>query len=217
MYILSSHFDSDMAVARVSELLALGESLDRLAEKLHVPPDHPALTTGIKPANFKKLLNEMEKIVEHNRLQKQIEAVRGGQKLSRFLGKGYAERQVVKLQEEQRKLGSLLEAPRWFYKQERTWLLSAIRDYALDTAKNMEADWIDSDDNEGSLKAPIALMFERGDAKLIKAVIGEMDKPLRDVDPLFVLQQMDGHRSLVFNFKTSLVTYFEPVRETHQG
>ncbi len=217
MYILCSHFEPDLAVARVSELLALEGSPERLAEKLHIAADDTNLVNGIKPASFKRLQAEMEKIIQYHSLRKDIEKIRGGQSLGRFLGKGFQDKQVGKLEEEQRKLGSLLEAPRWFYRQERVWLLSAIRDYALDTSKNMEADWINTDDEVDSLTSPLVDMFSRGEGKLVKTIMTEMEKSLKDVDPLFVLQQLDGHRSLVFNFTNNLVSYFEPVREVHNG
>ncbi len=92
----------------------------------------------------------------------------------RFPGAQVQGKQIAKLEEELRKFGSLLEAPRWFYKEPRVQLLSAIRDYALDGSQQGDAAWIEVE--EDALVFPIVNMFENADQPFAQKVAEQLEK-----------------------------------------
>src|SRR5271170_6031953 len=132
MYIITATFDSEAAFARTSELLALGDSPERLAERLGIPRDLEMIKQGAIAASFKQVMTDIAKIKKYHETEKQLEQVKSDKSALRFLGAGFKAKQILKYEEMLRKFGALIEAPRWFYKQPRIQLLSCIRDYALD-------------------------------------------------------------------------------------
>ena len=141
-------------------------------------------------------------------IEKQIADVKAGKTLLSFLGSGYNNKQVAKLEEERRKFGSLIEAPRWFYKQARVQLLSAIRDYALDGSQQGDATWTEID--QASLVFPIVQMFETADLVFAETLVAQLEKPLKDVDPRFLLEKFEGNRSISFDFEKNVAMYYTP-------
>src|SRR5476651_581521 len=131
MYIITATFDSDAAFARTSELLALGDSPERLAERLGITRDLEVIKQGVVNAPFKRLLNDIKELKHYVEINKQIEEIKTDKSAFRFLGSGFKERQIAKLEEECQKFGSLIDGPKWFYEQPRVQLLASIRDYAL--------------------------------------------------------------------------------------
>src|SRR5271154_4500708 len=158
MYIITATFDADAAFARTSELLALGDSPERLAERLGVTRDLEVIKQGVVNASFKRLLNDIKELKRYVEINKQIEDVKNGKTVLRFLGEGFKEKQIAKLEEECKRLGSLIEAPKWFYQQPRIQLLSSIRDYALDGSQQGDAVWTETAAEK--LVFPIGAMFE---------------------------------------------------------
>jgi hypothetical protein len=208
MFIITATFDPEAALARTSELLALGDSPERLAERLGISRDLENVRQGVQPTPFKRLLNEIVQLKNFVGLEKQIEEIKNDKTLLRFLGATYKEKQIARLEAERRKFGSLIEAPRWFYKQPRVQLLSAIRDYALDGAQQGDAAWVEID--ETTLVFPIAVMFETADREFAEKLVAEIDKPLKDIDPRFVLEKFEGNRSVTFDFEKNVVLYYTP-------
>jgi hypothetical protein len=176
MYIITATFDPDAAFARASELLALGDSPERLAERLGVPRDLAIVKLGVASSSFKRVL--------------------------------FKEKQIAKLEAESKKLGSLIEAPKWFYQQPRVHLLSSIRDYALDGSQQGDAAWTDME--RDSLAFPIAAMFEAADKTFAQELVIQLEKPLKDVDPRFLLEKFEGHRSITFDFDKGVAIYYTP-------
>src|SRR5471030_2914116 len=125
MYIITATFDSDAAFARTSELLALGDSPERLAERLGITRDLEVVKQGVVNASFKRLLTDIKQLKHFVELNRKIEDVKSGKSALRFLGTGFKEKQIAKLEEESGKFGSLIEAPKWFYQQPRVQLLSS--------------------------------------------------------------------------------------------
>lgn len=208
MYIITATFDSEQAYARANELLALGDSPERLAERLGIQRELDVVKQGVLSTSFKRVVGDIARLKQFIEIEKQIEEVKGDQSMLRFLGAKFKEKQLAKLQEERRKFGSLIEAPRWFYKQPRVQLLSAIRDYALDGSQQGDAAWSEVD--EKKLVFPIADMFEGADMEFAEIVITELEKPLKDVDPRFLLEKFEGNRSITFDFTTNIATYYVP-------
>ncbi|HEY0257073.1 MAG TPA: hypothetical protein VGC39_06495 [Candidatus Methylacidiphilales bacterium] len=208
MYIIIATFEAEQAFARASELLALGDAPERLAERLGIMRDVAVVKEGVAVTSFKRLINDLARLKQFIEIEKQIEEVEGDKSMLRFLGAKFKEKQLAKLQNERRKFGSLIEAPRWFYKQPRVQLLSAIRDYALDGSQQGDATWSDVD--EKKLVFPIAEMFEAADTVFAETLIAQLEKPLKDVDPHFLLEKFEGNRSITFDFKTSMATYYAP-------
>jgi len=208
MYIITATFDSEQAFARISELFALGNTPERLAELLGITRDLSMVKEGVTAVSYKRLIDELAKLRKFIEIEKQIDEVKGDKSMLRFLGAKFKEKQLTKLDAERRKFGSLIEAPRWFYKQPRVRLLSAIRDYALDCSQQGDAAWIDVEENK--LSFPIAQMFETADVAFAETIIPQLEKPLKDVDPRFLLEKFEGNRSISFDFKTSMATYYAP-------
>ncbi len=208
MYVIIATFDSEQAFARMAEVLALGDTPERLAEQLGITRDLTSVKEGVANVSFKRLIDELARLKQFIEVEKQIEDVKTDKSMLRFLGAKFKEKQLTKLQEQRRKFGSLIEAPRWFYQQPRVRLLSAIRDYALDASQQGDATWNDVD--EKKLVFPIADMFEAGDVAFAEALITQLEKPLRDVDPRFILEKFEGNRSISFDFTTSMATYYAP-------
>jgi len=208
MYVITANFDSELAYAKASELLALGDSPERLTERLGTPRELEAVKQGTAIVSFQQMMSDLGRLKQFIEIEKQIEDVKNDQSMLRFLGSKFKEVQIAKLEEERRKFGSLIEAPRWFYKQPRVRLLSAIRDYALDGSLQGEPAWIEVD--EKKLVFPIAEMFEKADLGFAETVMMELEKPLKDVSPRFLLDKFEGNRSITFDFQTGVVTYYVP-------
>jgi hypothetical protein len=209
MYLITATFDVEQAHAKAAELLALGDTPDRLAERLGSMHDLPMVKEGVPVASFKKLIDEVTRLKQFIALEKQIAELKAGKSMVRFLGSGFKEKQIAKLEEERRKFGSLIEAPRWFYKQPRVRLLSAIRDYALDGSQQGDAVWTDID--EKKLVFPIVNIFESADVAEAQALAGELEKPLKDIAPRFLLEKFEGNRSINFDLEKGVAIYYAPV------
>jgi hypothetical protein len=208
MYIITATFDPDAAFARASELLALGDSPERLAERLGIPRDLELVKQGVASSSFKRLLNDIAQLKHFVEINRQIEDVRSGKTMLRFLGDGFKEKQIAKLEAECKKFGSLIEAPKWFYQQPRVHLLSSIRDYALDGSQQGDAVWTDIDREK--LVFPIAAMFESADKVAAQELVTQLEKPLKDVDPRYLLEKFEGHRSITFDFNNGTAIYYTP-------
>jgi hypothetical protein len=208
MFIITATFEAEQAIARASELLALGDSPERLAEKLGMTRDLDVVKEGVANVSFKRVVTDIVRLQQYIEIERQIVEVKTGKSMLSFLGSGFKEKQLTKLRDERRKFGSLIEAPRWFYKQPRVRLLSAIRDYALDGSQQGDAAWAEID--EKRLVFPIAAMFESADKAFAEELAAEMEKPLKDIDPHFLFDKFEGHRSISFDFETSVVLYYTP-------
>ena len=208
MYIITATFDSDAAFARTSELLALGDAPERLAERLGILRDLEVVKQGVANASFKRLLNEIKQLKRFVDINKQIEGLKGGKTVLRFLGAGFKERQIAKLEDDCRKFGSLIEAPQWFYQQPRVQLLSSIRDYALDGSQQGDAVWTEIDREK--LVFPLATMFETADKAFAQELVTQLERPLKDIDPRFLLEKFEGNRSITFDFDKGVAMYYTP-------
>jgi hypothetical protein len=208
MYIITATFDPDAAFARAGEMLALGDSPERLAERLGVVRDMEIVKQGVASASFRRLLQDMKLLKQSVTINQQIEEVKNGKTILSFLGDGFKEKQIAKLEEERRKLGDLIEAPKWFYQQPRVHLLSTIRDYALDGSQQGDAAWTEI--SRDKLVYPIANMFETADKNFAQELVTQLEKPLRDIDPRFLLEKFEGHRSIMFDFDKGVAIYYSP-------
>ena len=209
MYIITATFDADAAFARTSELLTLGDSPERLAERLGITRDLSMVKQGVVPASFKRVINDVRQLKQYVDLTHQIEEVRNGKTMIRFLGDGFKDKQVAKLEEEAKKFGSLIDGPTWFYQQPRVQLLSAIRDYALDGSQQGDAVWTEIDGT--TLVFPIAAMFEAADKVVAQELVTQIEKPLKDIAPRFLLEKFEGNRSINFDLEKGVAIYYAPV------
>ena len=208
MYIITATFDADAAFARTSELLALGDSPERLAERLGITRDLSMVKQGVASASFKRVVNDVKQLKQYVDLTRQIEEVKNGKSMMRFFGDGFKEKQVAKLEEEAKKYSSLIDAPAWFYQQPRVQLLSSIRDYALDGSQQGDAVWAEIDAE--TLVFPIATMFETADKEFAQTLVTQLEKPLKDIDPRFLLEKFEGNRSISFDFDKGMAFYYTP-------
>jgi hypothetical protein len=208
MYIITATFDADAAFARAAELLALGDSPERLAERLGITRDTSMVKQGVQQASFRRLVSDVKHLKKYVEVQQQIEDIKGGKSMMRFLGDSFKEKQLAKLDEELKKFSSLLEGPTWFYGQPRVQLLSAIRDFALDGSQQGDAVW--SEVERDSLVFPIVAMFEKADKEFAQALVMQLERPLKDTDPRFLLEKFEGHRSISFDFDKGVALYYTP-------
>lgn len=208
MYIITATFDADAAFLRVSELLALGDSPERLAERLGVIRDLNMVKQGVQPSSFRRLLTDLKHLKQYVDLRRQVEDVRNGRSVMRFLGEGFKEKQIARLEEEAKKFDSLIDSPTWFYQQPRVQLLSAIRDYALDGSQQGDAVWTEVERQK--LVFPICAMFESADKDFAQLLVTELEKPLKDFDPRFLLEKFEGNRSITFDFDKGVAMYYTP-------
>jgi len=208
MYLITSTFDVDRALAKTTELLSLGDAPERLADRLGMPRDLETIKDGIQAVSFRHLLDEIVRLKRYLDLDAQIEELKNGKSMLRFFGSGLSEKQMAKLEEERRKCGSLIEAPRWFYRQPRVRLLAAIRDQALDESQQDNAAWIDVD--EKKLVFPIANIFEKVDYANAEILVKELEKPLKAFNARYLLENFEGNRSISFNFETREALYYIP-------
>ena len=168
----------------------------------------PAL--GITGGSFTRLVKDVEKLAGYVALDQERRDVREGKWTFSFLGDAMTKRKLSKISQQIRQMGSLIESPRWFYKQDRVWLLAAIRDYALAASVHDDGEWFDTE--ERPLQLPIVEMFEQGDSDQARIVAEHLEQPLVSMDPMFVLQNMEGNRALYFDFETNTVIYNSIVR-----
>jgi len=208
MYIITATFDADAAFARTSELLALGDSPERLAERLGITRDLETVKQGVMNASFKRLLSDIKRLKHFVQINKQIEEIKTNKSMLRFLGADFKEKHIAKLEAECRKFGSLIEAPKWFYQQPRVQLLSSIRDYALDGSQQGDAVWTEIDQEK--LVFPIAAMFEAADKAFAVNLVAQIERPLKDIDPRFLLEKFEGNRSITFDFDKGVAMYYAP-------
>ncbi|MEJ0000034.1 MAG: hypothetical protein WDO13_13200 [Verrucomicrobiota bacterium] len=208
MYIITATFDADAAFARASEMLALGDSPERLAERLGVGRDLAMVKLGVPAASFRRVLADIKHLRQYIDVMRQIEDVRNGKSMMRFLGEGFKDKQIAKLEEETKKFGSLIDAPTWFYQQPRVQLLSAIRDHALDGSQQGDATWTEVERER--LAFPICAMFEQADSVFAQELVTQLEKPLKDVDPRFLLEKFEGNRSITFDFEKGVAIYYTP-------
>jgi hypothetical protein len=208
MYVITATFDPELAQARIREMLALGDTPEALAERLGIARDATMVTQGVVTGSFKRLLTEVKKHRQFLDIGRQIAEARKGTTMGRFLGSGFQEKKVAKLEEERKKFGSPLEAQHWFYSHPRVVLLSTVRDYALDGALNQDARWTETDPSK--LPFPIAAMFEAADLDFAKTLADELEKPLKQISAEFLLQKFEGHRSIGFDVATATATYYMP-------
>jgi hypothetical protein len=208
MHIIKASFENELAYAKLSELLALGHSPERLAERLGLSRDLDMVTQGVAAVSFTHVVDEIKRLQAFMDIERQIADLQAGKSKLRFLGAGFQERQIARLQDERRKFGSLLEVPRWFYKQPRVRLLACIRDYALDGSIQEDAQWIEVE--EGKIPFPIVQMFETADLNFAQTLVAQLEKPLKDVDLRFLLQNFEGNRSIHFDLEEGTATYYAP-------
>ena len=208
MYIITATFDVDQAQAQANELLALGDLPERLAARLGTPQDVSDVKEGVRAVSFKQLISDVARLKQQLDLESRIDGLKNEKSVLRFLGSGFKERQIAKLAEEIKKFPAPISVPQWFYQQPRVRLLSAIRDFALDGSQQGNAVWIEMD--EKKLVFPLAEMFEKADVAAATALAAELQKPLKEIDPRFLLEKFEGHRSISFDLQHSTTLYYMP-------
>lgn len=212
MHLLRATIDPVLLYEKISELLALADNPERLAEKLNMPHEVEKIQSGINAVSFKRLVIEVEKLLGFVKLEKEIANVQSGKWSFSFMGKSFTENKLAVLMEKRRKFGSLIETPRWFYRQDRVWLLNAFRDYALDGAHQGDAEWVDEPTE--SLPLPITAMLETGNVETAKMISTQLSKPLANVEPDFIINCLEGHRALHFDLAKKAAYYFAAVKES---
>jgi hypothetical protein len=208
MFIITATFDEELALNRIREALALTDTPETLSERLGMPNDLELVRQAVVTPSFKRLLTEIKSRRQFVEIGEQIEEAKTGKSVSRLFGSGFQEKKVARLEEERRKIPSLGAAQRWFYTHPRVVLLSSIRDFALDGSLHPDAAWREVTPTD--LPFPIAKMFETADMDFAKELAAELEKPLKQADPRFLLTKFEGHRSIGFDFATQTATYYVP-------
>jgi hypothetical protein len=214
MFVITATFDEELALGRIRDMLALAETPEILAERLNIERDVELVHKAVITPSFKRLSNDVKAQKQYVAIGKQIDEVKTGGLVRLF---GSKEKKIARLEEERGKLPPLLATKRWFYAHPRVNLLSTIRDHALDSALHADAAWREVDPS--ILPFPIAAMFAEGDFEFAKTLTVELEKPLKQIDPQFLLTKFEGHRSIGFDLETHMATYYVPAptetAETH--
>ena len=205
MFVITATFDEELALGRIRDLLALADTPETLAERLGLERDIEMVRQAVVTHSFKRLTNDVKAQKQFVEIGRQIDEVKTGG-LSRLFGS--KEKKIARLEEERKKIPPLLATQRWFYSHPRVNLLSSIRDYALDGALHADAAWREVD--PAILPFPIAVMFAAGDLEFAKTLTAELEKPMKQVDPKFLLTKFEGHRSIGFDLETRMATYYVP-------
>jgi len=192
----------------------MGKEPERLAQRLGQPEETESIKRGIQENNMKALVDGVERVQEFLDIEKEIDQVENGRWAMGFMGKGFREKRLKKLRAKRSEYGSLIDAPRAFYQLDRVRLVGLIRDFALDCAEQGDAEWIDSESRP--IPYPMVEMFEQGDVDAAKKVASALGKPFESLDPEYLLQHMEGHRALHFDFEKSLVTFYGPIRGANE-
>jgi hypothetical protein len=208
MFIITATFDEELALNRIREMLALTDTPEALSERLGMTNDLELVRQAVITPSFKRLLTEIKSRRQYMEIGEQIEEAKSGKSVSRLFGSGFQEKKIARLEAERRKIPSLDAAQRWFYTHPRVVLLSSIRDFALDGALHPDAAWREA--NIADLPFPIAKMFETADLDFAKELATELEKPLKQADPRFLLTKFEGHRSIGFDVATQTATYYVP-------
>ena len=53
-------------------------------------------------------------------------------------------------------------------------------------------------------------MFESADDAFAQTLLQQIERPLKDVDPRFLLEKFEGNRSISFDFEKSVAMYYTP-------
>lgn len=211
MYLLTMPIDPDEAISRMKEILGMTSHPERLAQKINASEDFERVKSGIEGGSFDPLTRSVEKLKKFIDLETEIANVKAGKWAFGFMGKSFAEKKIKGLLDERRKIGSLIDAPQWFYSHDRVWLLNCLRDYVLTMSAKGESRWIDQKDC--TFKMPLLEMFENGDVAKAKAVAKSLGGSIDSLDPFFVLNELEGNSVINFDLKGGTATYFVPVRQ----
>ena len=208
MFVITATFEEELALSRIRDVLAMADTPEAMAERLDLTRDLETVRQAAVTPSLRRLMTEVKSRRQYLEITQQIETARSGNSPARFFGTGFSEKKVSRLNEERRKIPPLLDAKRWFYTLPRVVVLSTIRDFALDGALHPDAAWREV--TPSSLVFPIATMFEAGDLDFAKELTHELEKPLKQIDPRFLLTRFEGHRSIGFDLKTRVATYYAP-------
>ncbi len=214
MYVLCATFDPRLAVGKVKEMLALANEPERLAQRLGQPEEAENFKQGIEDASMETLVNGVQRVQEFLDVEREIEQVESGRWALGFMGKGFRDKRLKKLRSKRKEYGTLIDAPREFYQLNRVRLIGAIRDFALDCSEQGDAEWIELGNKP--LPLPLVEMFEQGDVDLAKKIASALSKPFDKLDPEYLLKNLEGHRTLFFDFEKNLVTFYGPIRGANE-
>ena len=206
MFVITATYEEELALSHIRDAFAMADTPDALAERLGVTRDLELVRQAVVTPSLRRLLTEVKNRRQYLEITQQIEAARSGKSAARFFGTGFSEKKASRLEDERRKIPSLLDAKRWFYSLPRVVLLSTIRDFALDGALHPDAAWREV--VPSTLPFPIVTMFDTGDLDFAKELTQELEKPLKEIDPKFLLIKFEGHRSIGFDPTTSTATYY---------
>ena len=208
MFVITATFEEELALSRIRDMVALADTPDTLAERLGMTRDLELVRQAVVTPSLKRLMTELKARRQFLEITQQIAEARSGKSVSRLFGSGFSEKKIKRLEDERKKIPPPVEAKKWFYSHPRVVLLSAIRDFALDGALHPDAAWREVEPS--SLPFPIATMFETADLDFAKELTNELEKPLKQIDPKFLLEKFEGQRSIGFDLKTHIATYYVP-------
>ncbi len=211
VWVLRSKFAPKTATTKTEEILNL--EAEAMAGVLGVPDAVDRVREGVFQKDHDHLVEIVTAHSKQHDLLSQAKDLQEGKSLWRFLGQQAVENRQEKLRNQALRLGGKLDAASWFYQQPRVWLLSLIRDAALDSSRHTDADWEEIDPEQVEL-SPCTPMLMGRDPVVAKEYATVCAASLKQIDPMFLLNKFDGHRSLRFDFEKSEVLYFASVKQS---
>ncbi len=197
-----------MALHRISVLL--NQSADELCVEFGLSHHHDWVHEGWNSDRSTDLLRKTKEIRLREELELEMRALRKGESALRFLGE---ERVVAKQQKIKSELATLLtrhDLIRWYYQHPRIWLLAYVRDAALDASRASEAEWVEVEENDERL-SPTSSLLLKSDSETVKLYSTLFQKQWSELSPEFILNQIDGHRSLRFEMSTKVLSFCESI------
>lgn len=213
-WILQSPFESLSALNRIRELL--NRSADELCVELGLSQEQARVAEGWKKDSSSVLKNAIAEMKNREELEAEMNKLREGKSLLRFLGD---EQVVAKQQKIKSMLSKLLTRHDFihqFYSHPRIWLAACVRDAALDASRSSEAEWKTVEEYDDSL-SPASSFLLKTDDEAGDRYLQFLKTDWNKIQPDFILNQIDGHRSLRFDLNTKMVSFCESVPLPQEG
>jgi hypothetical protein len=210
MLVLKSVVDPKACLARAEELIELGKNPEDLARTLLMSEEVDRVNRGVKATSLKGLIDQIEKVIDMDHLDAAIEEAQSPSGLRKLLKQGPDTDRIEKLKGKRQALGEEWQAMGWYYKHDRVWLAACVRDMAMEAGLQPDAVWIEI--SEEADYAPSAHLFEKRLLSKAQTFIDGLGGKFHEIKPEFLLQSVDGHRSLHFDMEERTLTYLTAVK-----
>lgn len=210
MLVLKSILEPKAVHSRVRELLELSKDPADLARVLLIAEEADRVERGVRLSQLRELGQQLERLVEIDRVEAAMVEARNPTGLRKLLKKGPDFEKIEKLQERRKTLGDEWQALSWYYRNDRVWLAACVRDMAFDAGLLPDAVWIEISDEADY--APTAHLFRKRLLAEGRVLMEGLSGKFNEIDPDFLLTSVDGHKSLHYDPEEKTLTYLKAVK-----